>query len=59
MVTIGGMPAMPVYAGPQNQFPGLDQMNVQVPAGLAGKGEVNVVVMVEGRAANTVRVAFK
>jgi uncharacterized protein (TIGR03437 family) len=59
MVTIGGIPSMPVYAGPQNQYPGLDQMNVQVPAGLAGKGEVNVVVMVEGRAANSVRVAFK
>lgn len=58
-VTIGGVPATAVYAGPQNQYPGLDQINVQVPAGLAGKGEVDVVVVVNGRAANTVRVAFQ
>jgi uncharacterized protein (TIGR03437 family) len=58
-VTIGGLPATVVYAGPQNQYPGLDQINVQVPPGLGGEGEVDVIVVVNGRAANTVRVAFK
>jgi uncharacterized protein (TIGR03437 family) len=58
-VTIGGIAATPVYAGPQNQFPGLDQINVPVPASLAGKGEVDVVLAVNGTVANTVRVAFK
>jgi uncharacterized protein (TIGR03437 family) len=58
-VTIGGIVAPVLYAGPQNQYPGLDQINVQIPPGLAGKGEVDVVVLVNGKAANTVRVAFK
>jgi uncharacterized protein (TIGR03437 family) len=58
-VTIGGLRAPALYGGPQNQYPGLDQINVQVPAGLAGKGEVDVAVVVSGKAANTVRVAFK
>jgi uncharacterized protein (TIGR03437 family) len=58
-VTIGGIVAPVLYAGPQNQYPGLDQINVQIPPGLAGKGEVDVVVLVNGKTANTVRVAFK
>jgi uncharacterized protein (TIGR03437 family) len=58
-VNIGGVAAATVYAGPQNQYPGLDQINVQVPSVLTGKGEVDVKVAVNGRAANTVRVAFQ
>jgi uncharacterized protein (TIGR03437 family) len=58
-VAIGGITATVTYAGSQNQYPGLDQINVQVPAGLVGKGEVDVVVVVNDRAANTVRVAFR
>jgi uncharacterized protein (TIGR03437 family) len=58
-VTIGGRSATAVYAGPQDEYPGLDQINVQVPSGLAGKGEVDVNVVVNGKTANTVRVAFK
>jgi len=34
-------------------------MGIEVPASLAGEGEVDVVVVVNGTAANTVRVAFK
>jgi len=44
-----------VFAGPQGQFTGLDQINVQLPASLAGKGEVDVVLTVDGVVANTVR----
>jgi uncharacterized protein (TIGR03437 family) len=58
-VSIGGMALNPLYAGPQSQFPGLDQINVQLPPALAGKGALNVAVSVEGRAANTVSIATK
>ena len=32
------------YAGPQSQYPGLDQINVRLPASLAGSGSVDVIV---------------
>ncbi|MFZ4629740.1 MAG: hypothetical protein ACOYNR_15550 [Blastocatellia bacterium] len=58
-VTIGGEPAEVLYVGPQGQFPGLDQINVRVPARLAGRGHVEVRLSVEGRAANPVTVRFR
>ena len=58
-VTIGDVPVTPLYAGPQSQFAGLDQIDVQLPSALAGKGAVNVVVTIEGRVANTVGVAIQ
>ena len=58
-VTIGGILAPALYAGPQNQYPGLDQINVQLPPSLVGRGEVDVVVTVNDRTANTVRVSFR
>jgi uncharacterized protein (TIGR03437 family) len=58
-VTIGGIPATVTYAGPQGQYPGLDQVNVLLPSGLQGKGEVEVQLLVDGGPANTVRVAFQ
>ena len=48
-----------LYAGAQGSFPGLDQVNLQVPRSLAGIGEVNLVVAVDGRPANIVRVSIK
>ena len=54
--TIAGTPALVVYAGPQGQFAGLDQVNVQVPPNLAATGETNVVLTVDGVVANTVRI---
>jgi len=57
--TVAGMPATITYAGAQPSWPGLDQINLQLPSGLAGSGTVNVVVTVAGQAANTVTVAFK
>jgi uncharacterized protein (TIGR03437 family) len=53
---IGGMDAPVQYAGAQSQFAGLDQVNVAVPRALAGQGEVDLAVTVDGKAANTVRV---
>jgi uncharacterized protein (TIGR03437 family) len=52
--TIGGQPAAVSYAGAQSQSPGLDQVNVQVPASLAGQGDVSLTLSVDGQAANPV-----
>jgi len=57
--TIGGAPVEVLYAGPQGDFLGLDQINLRLPKSLAGRGEVDVVLTVDGKAANTVRVRFK
>lgn len=56
---IGGVGAVVWYAGPQGDFVGLDQINIQIPRSLAGRGEVDLVLMVDGQAANTVRVNIK
>ncbi len=41
-VSIQGVPCQVDYAGPQNFFAGLDQINVVIPPELAGLGIVNV-----------------
>ena len=58
-VSIGGIPCAVTYAGSQNQYPGMDQVNVLVSPKLMGKGEVDVNLIVNGSPANTLRVAFK
>ena len=58
-VTIAGENARVLYAGPQPQFLGLDQVNVEVPADLRGRGQVDVVVSVGSRSANPVTVSFR
>ncbi|MGH9840432.1 MAG: SBBP repeat-containing protein [Blastocatellia bacterium] len=58
-VKIGGLDMTINYAGPQLQLVGLDQINVFLPRTLAGRGEVDVVVTVDGKPANTVRVNIK
>ncbi len=57
-VKIGGVDIPAAYAGTQGGFVGLDQMNVLLPRSLAGSGEVNLVLTVDGHQANTVRLAF-
>jgi uncharacterized protein (TIGR03437 family) len=54
--TAGGLNATVTYAGPQPQYVGLDQVNVVLPRELAGRGAVDVVITVDGRAANPVLV---
>ena len=58
-VKIGGLDAVVDYADKQGQFQGLDQINVRLPKSLLGRGEVNVEVSVEGKAANTIRIMLK
>ena len=56
-VTIGGVPVPVTFAAAQGTFQGLDQINVgPLPRSLAGRGEVDLLVSVEGKAANAVRV---
>ncbi len=57
--TVGGMSVPVEYAGPQNGFVGLDQINILLPPSLKGKGEVDVVVTIDGVTLNTVRVRIK
>ena len=57
--TIGAVNATVSYAGPQGTYPGLDQVNLQIPASLAGKGKVNVVVTAAGKSANPVYVVIQ
>jgi uncharacterized protein (TIGR03437 family) len=45
--TIAGQSVPVQYAGPQGQYPGLDQVNVQIPHSLAGSGEVTLVLNVQ------------
>jgi uncharacterized protein (TIGR03437 family) len=52
--TIGGTVAQVLYAGAQGQDEGLDQVNVVIPVSLVNQGLVNVVLTVQGQAANTV-----
>jgi uncharacterized protein (TIGR03437 family) len=55
-VTIGSVTVPALYAGPQSQFPGLDQVNVPLPLSLHGAGVVNVTVTVDGVTSNPVQI---
>jgi uncharacterized protein (TIGR03437 family) len=54
-VVLGGVTATPLFAGPQGEFVGLDQINLQIPANLTGRGDVEGVITVNGRAANIIQ----
>jgi len=51
-VSIGGVAASVAYAGSQPDFFGLDQMNVIIPSILAGLGQAEIIINVDGREAN-------
>ncbi len=42
------------YAGAQPEYPGLDQVNIELPRALRGKGRTSVTLRVDGKAANPV-----
>ncbi|MGE0131651.1 MAG: SBBP repeat-containing protein [Blastocatellales bacterium] len=56
---IGGESAEVLFVGAQGGFVGLDQINLRLPRSLAGRGEVNVALSVDGKTANTVIVKIK
>lgn len=57
--TIGGTAAAVSYAGAQETFAGLDQFNIAIPRELIGRGNVDVVLSVDGKTANTVTINIK
>ncbi len=56
---VNGLAADVLFAGAQTEYAGLDQVNVRIPAAVAGAGEVDVELSVAGKSANVVRVAIQ
>lgn len=58
-VKIGGTDAETLYAGLADGFVGLDQLNVRAPRSMVGRGEIDLLLTVDGKTANTVKVSFR
>jgi uncharacterized protein (TIGR03437 family) len=56
---VGSVTVPVAFAGRQPDFAGLDQLNTELPRSLSGAGEVAVVLIMEGKSANQVTVAFR
>jgi uncharacterized protein (TIGR03437 family) len=56
---IGGLSSEVLYAGAQGSLVGLDQINLVLSPGLAGRGEVNLTMFVDGKSANPITLNFK
>ncbi|MGH9841237.1 MAG: endonuclease/exonuclease/phosphatase family protein [Blastocatellia bacterium] len=56
---LGGTDGQVLFAGAQAELAGLDQINILIPRSLAGRGEIAVAIMVDGNAANEVRINIK
>jgi uncharacterized protein (TIGR03437 family) len=54
---IGGTDAQVLFAGEVAGLVGLDQSNANIPRSLIGRGEVDVVLTVDGKEANRVRIS--
>lgn len=57
--TVGGVPVEVDYAGPQTNWPGVDQINLRLPPGLSGRGTVEVRLLVDNQSTNPVRVNLR
>ena len=51
-VTVGGELAPVLYAGAHPDLVGLDQINIQLPPSLAGRGEIEIQLTTAGKSAN-------
>jgi len=58
-VSVGKQTLPALYAGPVDDFPGLDQVNVLLPTSLAGSGSIGVTVNISGTASNVLHVAIQ
>jgi uncharacterized protein (TIGR03437 family) len=58
-VRIGAQDLTPLYAGPQVQYGGVDQVNVALPASLRGAGDVTIMIVIGDQLSNTVVINFK
>jgi uncharacterized protein (TIGR03437 family) len=58
--TVGGRGQSVLYAGAQGSLVGIDQVNIQLNrADVLGRGELDVLLNVEGKPTNVVRVRFR
>ncbi len=57
--TIGGVAAPVTFSGRQDSLVGVDQVNVRLPRTLVGRGDVDLVLSIAGKSANTVRINVK
>lgn len=57
--TIGGVKSDVIGVAAQGEYPALDQVNVRVPASLAGRGQVPVVLTADGKKTNAVVVNIR
>jgi uncharacterized protein (TIGR03437 family) len=55
----GGLPLVVQFAGAQGQYPGLDQINLEIPAALRGVGVVEIELEQEGTRSNRVVLSFR
>lgn len=59
IIKIGGLDLPVLYAGAQDELIGLDQVNVKLPRGLNGRGEVEIEFGADGQTANIVSANIK
>lgn len=58
-VQIGGTNAGVLYAGGDTGLIGVDQVNILLPQSLRGRGELSIVLTVDGKTANTAKINVK
>lgn len=58
-VLVDGIETPVIFASTQGQYAGVDQINVQLPRSLSGRGEVNVTLVVQNKTANQVKIKIK
>ncbi|HVN05876.1 MAG TPA: hypothetical protein VMT86_15750 [Bryobacteraceae bacterium] len=58
-VQIAGQDVPVLYAGASGNYPGLDEIGVQLPRSLAGMGKVDVVLWVDGQSAGPVQITIR
>ncbi|MBL8186369.1 MAG: NF038122 family metalloprotease [Acidobacteria bacterium] len=58
-VRVGGVDSPVLFAGAQGEYAGLDQINVELPRSLKGRGNVSVVCTIDGSGSNEVTVNIK
>ncbi|MDX2043622.1 MAG: BACON domain-containing carbohydrate-binding protein [Acidobacteriota bacterium] len=58
-VRVESLEVEPLYAGESPGLLGMDQINLLLPNQLAGSGDVDVIIKVDGKTANTIKLKFK
>jgi uncharacterized protein (TIGR03437 family) len=53
---IGGLDSQVKFAGAQDEFVGLDQINVSLSHALIGRGDVGVALTSDGQLANIIKI---